>query len=112
MSATYPLDMVRGRLTIQEKTNQQYRGIAHAARTIIAQEGALALYKGWLPSVIGVVPYVGLNFAVYESSKVALMKHHGAACSTCPPFDASCFGVDQYTFHISCRRIGHGPRLS
>lgn len=77
MSATYPLDMVRGRLTVQEGKNQQYRGIVHAARSIIAQEGPLALYKGWLPSVIGVVPYVGLNFAVYESLKAALLKQYG-----------------------------------
>jgi hypothetical protein len=27
------------------------------------QEGLLALYKGWTPSVLGVIPYVGLNFA-------------------------------------------------
>lgn len=39
MSATYPLDMVRGRLTVQEGKNQQYRGIVHAARSIIAQVG-------------------------------------------------------------------------
>ena len=75
MSATYPLDMVRGRLTVQEgATKQQYSGMWHATRTIIRQEGALALYKGWLPSVIGVVPYVGLNFAVYESLKDLIIK--------------------------------------
>jgi hypothetical protein len=28
-----------------------------------SQEGLLALYKGWTPSVLGVIPYVGLNFA-------------------------------------------------
>ena len=28
------------------------------------QEGLVALWRGWVPSVIGVVPYVGLNFAV------------------------------------------------
>ncbi|KAG2444147.1 hypothetical protein HYH02_009086 [Chlamydomonas schloesseri] len=77
MSATYPLDMVRGRLTVQEGKNQQYRGIMHATRTILAQEGPLAFYKGWLPSVIGVVPYVGLNFAVYETLKVMLLKQYG-----------------------------------
>ncbi|KAG2494767.1 hypothetical protein HYH03_007012 [Edaphochlamys debaryana] len=77
MSATYPLDMVRGRLTVQEGRNQQYRGIVHAARSIVAEEGALALYKGWLPSVIGVVPYVGLNFAVYESLKAGMLKQYG-----------------------------------
>ena len=129
MSATYPLDMVRGRLTVQGGANaaaaareaerrvaatataaalnvaststaagpsgpssapassssatsssslprstQQYRGIAHAARTIAAEEGLVALWRGWLPSVIGVVPYVGLNFAVYETLKDLLLQ--------------------------------------
>lgn len=77
MSATYPLDMVRGRLTVQEGKNSQYKGILHATTTIIREEGPLALYKGWLPSVIGVIPYVGLNFAVYETLKAMLLKQHG-----------------------------------
>lgn len=124
MSATYPLDMVRGRLTVQGGANaaaaareaeraaaaalnvsaststsgsgsttatamastsspsqaprtQQYRGIAHAARTIAAEEGLVALWRGWLPSVIGVVPYVGLNFAVYETLKDSLIQFKG-----------------------------------
>ena len=34
---------------------QQYRGIYHALTTVFREEGARALYKGWLPSVIGVV---------------------------------------------------------
>ncbi|KAK6947893.1 Mitochondrial substrate/solute carrier [Dillenia turbinata] len=75
MSATYPMDMVRGRLTVQtEKSPRQYRGIFHALSTVFREEGPRAVYKGWLPSVIGVVPYVGLNFAVYESLKDWLIK--------------------------------------
>ena len=35
MSATYPLDMVRGRLTVQN--NKEYTGIMHATRQIIKQ---------------------------------------------------------------------------
>jgi len=77
MSATYPLDMVRGRLTVQEGTASQYKGIVHATQVIIQEEGARALYKGWLPSVIGVVPYVGLNFAVYETLKAMTLDHYG-----------------------------------
>ncbi|KAK6116988.1 hypothetical protein DH2020_049232 [Rehmannia glutinosa] len=73
MSATYPMDMVRGRITVQTDKSQ-YRGIFHALKTVFTQEGPRALYKGWLPSVIGVVPYVGLNFAVYESLKDWLIK--------------------------------------
>uniref|UniRef100_A0A804Q5Q6 Mitochondrial adenine nucleotide transporter ADNT1 n=1 Tax=Zea mays TaxID=4577 RepID=A0A804Q5Q6_MAIZE len=68
MSATYPMDMVRGRITVQ------YRGMFHALGTVYREEGFRALYKGWLPSVIGVVPYVGLNFAVYESLKDWLLQ--------------------------------------
>ncbi|XP_040939516.1 mitochondrial adenine nucleotide transporter ADNT1 isoform X2 [Gossypium hirsutum] len=75
MSATYPMDMVRGRLTVQtEMSPRHYRGIFHALTTVLREEGPRALYKGWLPSVIGVVPYVGLNFAVYESLKDWLIK--------------------------------------
>ncbi|KAE8701970.1 Mitochondrial adenine nucleotide transporter ADNT1 [Hibiscus syriacus] len=76
MSATYPMDMVRGRLTVQtENSPYHYRGMFHALSTVLRQEGPRALYKGWLPSVIGVVPYVGLNFAVYESLKDWLIKN-------------------------------------
>jgi len=75
MSATYPMDMVRGRLTVQtEDSPHRYRGMFHAFQTIIKEEGAIALYKGWVPSVIGVIPYVGLNFAVYETLKDWMMK--------------------------------------
>lgn len=78
MSATYPMDMVRGRITIQQSTDRkQYRGMLHATRVIVAEEGVLALWRGWLPSVIGVVPYVGLNFAVYETLKDMLIKAYG-----------------------------------
>eukprot|EP00899_Mesostigma_viride_P011019 jgi/Mesvir1/19919/Mv13190-RA.1 len=75
MSSTYPLEMVRGRLSVQgDGSAAKYRGMVHAATSIIRQEGPLALYKGWLPSVIGVIPYVGLNFAVYESLKELILK--------------------------------------
>eukprot|EP00898_Chlorokybus_atmophyticus_P001199 jgi/Chlat1/207/Chrsp1S03121 len=75
MSATYPLEMVRGRLSVQaDGVHARYRGLSHACYTILKEEGFFALYKGWLPSVIGVVPYVGLNFAVYETLKDLVLK--------------------------------------
>ncbi|KAF6172996.1 hypothetical protein GIB67_006372 [Kingdonia uniflora] len=75
MSATYPMDLARGRLTVQtDMSPSRYRGMFHALKSVLREEGPRALYKGWLPSVIGVVPYVGLNFAVYESLKDWLIK--------------------------------------
>lgn len=37
----------------------------------------IALWRGWLPSVIGVIPYVGLNFSVYETLKDMVLKGYG-----------------------------------
>ena len=41
MTATYPLDMVRGRLTVQEGRSGQgrYRGIMHCTSTIVKEVG-------------------------------------------------------------------------
>lgn len=36
----YPLDMVRGRLTIQAGKGDHYRGIMHATSSIIKQVGS------------------------------------------------------------------------
>ncbi|CAM8984764.1 unnamed protein product [Rhodiola kirilowii] len=75
MSATYPMDLARGRLTVQtENSPNQYRGMFHALSSVLRQEGPRALYKGWLPSVMGVIPYAGLNFGMYESLKAWLIK--------------------------------------
>jgi len=38
-----------------EASPYQYRGMFHALSTVLREEGPRALYKGWLPSVIGVV---------------------------------------------------------
>jgi solute carrier family 25 phosphate transporter 23/24/25/41 len=114
MSATYPLDMVRGRLTVQEGRSVQYAGIVHAAREILKREGALAFYKGWLPSVIGVVPYVGLNFGVYETLKAALLKSYGlrderelsvAARLACGAAAGTTGQTVAYPFDVARRRL-------
>ncbi|KAJ0094993.1 hypothetical protein Patl1_14933 [Pistacia atlantica] len=41
---------------------------------VLRKEGPRALYKAWLSSVIGVIPFVGLNFVVYESINNWLIK--------------------------------------
>lgn len=38
-----------------ENSPYQYRGMFHALSTVLREEGPRALYKGWTPSVIGVV---------------------------------------------------------
>eukprot|EP00941_MAST-03F_sp_MAST-3F-sp1_P000100 g100.t1 len=68
--ATYPLDLIRGNLTAQGgalKTN--YKGLTDAFIRIPQERGWLGLYQGMTPNLCGIVPYVGINYLVYETLK-------------------------------------------
>ncbi|KAI9885762.1 MAG: hypothetical protein M1823_002440 [Watsoniomyces obsoletus] len=73
---TYPLDIVRTRLSIQsasfavlgEAARRQLPGMwATLVGMYKTEGGVLALYRGIVPTVAGVAPYVGLNFMTYEA---------------------------------------------
>ncbi|BAT76457.1 hypothetical protein VIGAN_01446300 [Vigna angularis var. angularis] len=73
MSATYPMDMVRRRLTVQtEASPRQYRGIYHALSTVLREERPRASYKRWLPSVIGVLWQVMLRVNKWSQPSILL----------------------------------------
>lgn len=72
LSLTYPLEFIRGRLTVQ--TEDKYRSLSHAFRSVVRKEGVLALYKGLWPSLLGIVPYVGMDFAAFYTFKSILLK--------------------------------------
>lgn len=71
---TYPLDIVRTRLSIQSASfvdlgarPKKLPGMWATMTAMYKNEGGLlALYRGIVPTVAGVAPYVGLNFMVYE----------------------------------------------
>jgi solute carrier family 25 phosphate transporter 23/24/25/41 len=72
---TYPLDLIRSRLTIQT-TQTKYNGIMHTFDTIVKEEGYRGLYKGMLTSIMGVAPYVAINFTTYETLKRTFVSDH------------------------------------
>lgn len=111
---TYPLDIVRTRLSIQSasfeglkkgKGGEKLPGMWGILVAMYKNEGGfLALYRGIIPTVAGVAPYVGLNFMVYEIArkqftpegqkdptaigKLAAGAVSGAVAQTCTyPFD-------------------------
>ena len=76
VTATFPLDTIRARLAFQVSGETQYRGIIHAGTVIFRQEGGVAgLYRGLVPTLIGIIPYAGLSFYCFELLKVFLLKH-------------------------------------
>ena len=48
----------------------QYKGLADCAMKIYKNEGAKALYKGYLPNLIGIIPYAGIDLTIYEVNLV------------------------------------------
>jgi len=44
----------------------QYSGIVQCAKHIFQKEGAAAFYKGYVPNMLGIIPYAGIDLAVYE----------------------------------------------
>ncbi|KAI9805264.1 MAG: hypothetical protein M1833_005717 [Piccolia ochrophora] len=76
VACTYPLDIVRTRLSIQsasfavlgEAAKKKLPGMWATMVGMYKNEGGfLALYRGLVPTVAGVAPYVGLNFMTYEA---------------------------------------------
>ena len=108
---TYPLDIIRTRLSVQSAS---FSGLQREAKLpgmwgtgvkmYRTEGGFMGLYRGIIPTIAGVAPYVGLNFMFYESvrqyftdpgeknpiwyRKLAAGAISGAAAQTCTyPFD-------------------------
>ncbi|CAO3677950.1 unnamed protein product [Rhizopus stolonifer] len=75
VACTYPLDLVRTRLSINSaifklENNKRLSGIWPTMSHIYRTEGGVrGLYRGLWPTTLGVAPYVALNFQCYEVLK-------------------------------------------
>uniref|UniRef100_A0A3Q1F7Q6 Calcium-binding mitochondrial carrier protein SCaMC-2-B n=1 Tax=Acanthochromis polyacanthus TaxID=80966 RepID=A0A3Q1F7Q6_9TELE len=47
----------------------QYSGILDCAKHTFQKEGVTAFYKGYIPNMLGIIPYAGIDLAVYETLK-------------------------------------------
>lgn len=70
----YPLEVLKTRLALR-KTGQ-YKGILDAALKIHANEGISSFYRGYVPNILGIVPYAGIDLAVYETLKRKYLQKH------------------------------------
>ncbi|KAM3864582.1 mitochondrial adenyl nucleotide antiporter SLC25A23 [Diretmus argenteus] len=73
----YPMEVLKTRLTL--RTTGQYSGIMGCAKQILEREGVKGFYKGYAPSMLGIIPYAGIDLAVYETLKNAWLQRNGSA---------------------------------
>lgn len=63
---TYPLDLIRTRVSGQIGENLVYSGIAHTFTRTLREEGYRALFRGIGPTLFGALPYEGIKFGSYD----------------------------------------------
>jgi len=68
-SLVYPLEVVKTMLTMYPG---RYSSIGAAFAGVIQDAGPRGLYQGLTPTLFAMFPYVGVEFMIYETSKIAL----------------------------------------
>lgn len=74
----YSLDYARTRLANDAKNakkggDRQFNGLVDVYRKTLASDGIAGLYRGFMPSVVGIVVYRGLYFGLYDSIKPVVL---------------------------------------
>ena len=74
----YSLDYARTRLANDAKNaktggDRQFNGLVDVYKKTMASDGVLGLYRGFGPSVLGIIVYRGLYFGMYDSIKPVLL---------------------------------------
>ncbi|VDB99641.1 unnamed protein product [Peniophora sp. CBMAI 1063] len=74
----YSLDYARTRLANDAKSAKgggarQFNGLVDVYKKTLASDGISGLYRGFLPSVVGIIVYRGLYFGVYDSLKPVVL---------------------------------------
>ncbi|CAI4689482.1 ADM_collapsed_G0042290.mRNA.1.CDS.1 [Saccharomyces cerevisiae] len=74
----YSLDYARTRLTADARgskstSQRQFNGLLDVYKKTLKTDGLLGLYRGFVPSVLGIIVYRGLYFGLYDSFKPVLL---------------------------------------
>lgn len=104
------LQVLKTRLTLR-KTGQ-YKNVADAAKKIYKNEGLRSFYRGYVPNLLGIIPYAGIDLAVYETLKKTYMEHHSGdanpsvfVITACGAVSSSCGQIASYPLALVRTRL-------
>jgi len=66
-ACVYPLETAKSLLTVE--SSRYSGGISKLLKTLVDEHGFLALYRGLVPTLIAMFPYVGVEFCTYETCR-------------------------------------------
>ncbi|XP_038638883.1 calcium-binding mitochondrial carrier protein SCaMC-2-like isoform X2 [Scyliorhinus canicula] len=73
-TATYPVEMLKTRMMLR-KTGEP-RELYAQISNIFKHEGISTFYRGYVPNILGIIPYAGIDLAVYETMKNLWIKRY------------------------------------
>ncbi|EPS60241.1 hypothetical protein M569_14562, partial [Genlisea aurea] len=68
-ASIYPMDLVKTRLQTFSAETGSIPSLGKLSKDILVQEGPRAFYRGLVPSLLGIIPYAGIDLAAYETLK-------------------------------------------
>ncbi|KAL0319024.1 UNVERIFIED_CONTAM: Calcium-dependent mitochondrial ATP-magnesium/phosphate carrier protein 2 [Sesamum angustifolium] len=68
-TSIYPMDLVKTRLQTHVCERGNVPNLGKLSKDIWVREGPRALYRGLMPSLLGIIPYAGIDLAAYETLK-------------------------------------------
>jgi solute carrier family 25 phosphate transporter 23/24/25/41 len=77
----YPMETLKTRLVL--RTTGQYKGILDCAAMMLVNEGAKTFYRGYVPNLLGIIPYCGIDLAVYETLKEKYERTYNTEATDC-----------------------------
>jgi Mitochondrial carrier protein len=66
---TYPLDLARAQLAVLKKTSTSNQGFVGVLKENYGRGGLAGLFRGISPTLLGILPYSGIAFALNEQGK-------------------------------------------
>ncbi|XP_050420632.1 mitochondrial coenzyme A transporter SLC25A42-like [Adelges cooleyi] len=72
---TYPLDLARARMAVT--TINEYKSLGDVFKKTYLEEGVKGFYRGYVPTILGIIPYAGTSFFTYGTLKAFIKDKHG-----------------------------------
>lgn len=73
---SHPFDVIRTRMISQCNFTKTYNNSRQAIYLLVKNEGFFGLYRGFLPTIIQIMPYSGSQFAIYKVLKKYCLKYN------------------------------------
>ncbi|KAM3288296.1 hypothetical protein P3S67_021726 [Capsicum chacoense] len=105
-TAIYPMDLVKTRLQTHVSEGGKVPSLEIISKEIWMKEGHRDFYKGLVPSLLGIIPYAGIDLAAYETlkdlSRIYIL-HDSEPCSLMQLGCGTISGVHGVRCVILCR---------